>query len=58
MEENGGNDFTPEEDENSIDDVSNKSIGIPDEEDDNDDEEVKVELDLADDLIKLKNVSK
>jgi hypothetical protein len=30
-EGNGGNEFTPEEDENSIDDVSNKSVGIPDE---------------------------
>jgi hypothetical protein len=42
--EASGNDFEPIEDENSIDDVSNKSIGVPDTK--SDEEETKIEIDL------------
>ena len=50
-----GNDFEPVEDENSIDDVSNKSVGIPEDHSQTDLEEVKVEIDLENNLIELKN---
>lgn len=53
--EASGNDFEPIEDENSIDDVSNKSIGVPDTK--SDEEETKVEIDLQDDLIQLRSIA-